>query len=315
MSELSPLARAYLENLEVIEAGWAALRADMPRALEALAARRRRLGEQVVAHPEHLERSWPEVGAGLQQGVALTLRLWWSSRQPLRPWLTLNQSPQQTREVPGAMRHIFPEPLWALWSAQLGEPDAEALLRDPEAELERLWHQGCQAVGALARGPALRERLTGFALLSEVSSQLHAHSQELARHSATPAQRPGEVAAEEGWPAYVQVDWVAASSPQAWELVYTPQEEGGALWLVLYDGVSLGLPLPVAVPDRYQGRFPVMADWSQELAQLVAVEDLAQRRREVLRVGAALARGWVQKLEQVQALWSARAQREVTDPS
>lgn len=305
MSELSPLALAYLENLEVIEAGWSALQADMPRALEALAIRRRRLGEPVVAHPEHLERSWPEVGAPLQEGLALTLRLWWSSRSPLRPWMTLNQSPQNTREVPGAMRHLFPEALWELWSAPLGQVDAQALLADPEAELERLWHHGCHHLGALARGRALRERLTAFALLSQISSQLHHHAQALGACAATPAQRPGEVAGEEGWPAYVQVDWAAAGSPQAWELVYAPQEaelEPGALWLVLYDGVSLGLPLPVDIPERYQGRYPVLADWSGELAQLLALEDLHQRRRLLLERAAALAQRWVELVQRCQAL-------------
>jgi hypothetical protein len=304
MTDLSPLALAYLEHLDVIEAGWAALRADVPAALEGIARRARAQGEAVVAHADHIERRWEDRADALHLGFSLTLRLHWEVAAPLAPWLSLNHAPEGYRELPRALRQLFPEPLWEQWAAPLSPPSPAALLRGPAEALWAAWEGACAQVDALSRRPEIRRRLTAFALLSEISNQLYARLDGLAEAHASPAQRPGEVGNEEGWPAYVQVDWALGERVQHWSLTYCPaqgEDSPGELLLVLYDGAALSVALPVARAERYQGRFPVLADWGESLQALDALGDGPARREALLQTAQRLAGAWVALVQQLTA--------------
>ena len=258
MTKLSPLTRTYLDHLDAINAGWNALNADIPLVLRAVADHLAGQGEPVHLGTGGIERRWAAPTAGLP----FTLRLMWSPADPLRPALTLNETAGHN-EVPEPLRHLLDEALLAQWRADLPAVATDALLEDPVQTLLSAWGQGTAAVEQARASQDLAERLAGYALLTAVSNRLGGCSEDLAARSGQLARRPGDVLAEPGWPAYVQVDWIQGGLQYAWDLVYVPQEQ--RLWLVLYDGRNLGVDLPLATPVRYQDRFPVLADFSHLL--------------------------------------------------
>ncbi len=303
---LGPLATAYLTHLETIEAGWAALQADMPNLLDAMAQTLRREGQAVVAHHDHLTRTWMNADAALQANLVLTLRLIWSPAQALQPRLSLCEVPGAHREVPVSMRGLFPETLWDMWSAGLPNIQAEALRQDPGTELLRVWRLACAHVDALIENSQLRDRLTLFALLTEVSTRLSVAQPTLDTLHAAASQHPGEVATEEGWPLYVQADWRVGDNYQSWSLTLLPrrpdQEDGDKLLLVLYDGYSLKMDLPNVRPERYLGQFPTMDDFSPLLAPLLGIQDPLERAEAIKQAAAEIVKRWVDIIRQCEQL-------------
>ena len=258
MTKLSELARTYLEHLDAINAGWRALNADLPMILRAAGDQLTAQGEPVATTGASIERTWPADTAGL----SFTLRLHWDAGEPLRPWLTLNESGGHD-EVPEPLRHLLDAALLGSWRAALPTIDTTALFEDPVATLLEAWSEGVRAVEAANRSADLARRLEAYALLTAVSNRLGGESEALGALNAQLARRPGDVLAGDGWPAYVQVDWVHDEVQYAWDLVYAPK--GPRLWLVLYDGRNLQRELPLATPVRYQDRFPILGDFTAHL--------------------------------------------------
>jgi len=258
MTKLSQLARTYLDHLDAINAGWSALNADLPLVLRAVADVLSGQGEPVHLGATSIERQW----AAPTSGLPFTLRLTWSPADPLGPTMTLNETGGHT-EVPEPLRHLIDEDLLSSWRAALPCIDTHALLDDPVEVLLASWHQATAAVEQARQSTALADRASGYALLTAVSNRLGGHKDALTSQNAQLARRPGDVLADAGWPAYVQVDWLFQGLQYAWDLVYVPADSH--LWLVLYDGRNLGRQLPLATPVRYLDRFPILADFSQHL--------------------------------------------------
>jgi hypothetical protein len=259
MSKLSELARTYLEHLDAINAGWAALNADIPLILQAVTDQLSAEGQPVSCPGGvSIERAWPASTAGL----SFRLRLLWSPGDPLRPRLTLNETVGHD-EIPEPLKHLLDRALLASWRGALPSIDLASLQADPLPTLLEAWSRGVQAVEAARDSAELETRLRGYALLTAVSNRVGGESDALVALQAQLARRPGDVLADEGWPAYVQVDWVHNEMQYAWDLVYVPT--GPRLWLVLYDGRNLRRELPLATAVRYQDRFPILGDFTSML--------------------------------------------------
>jgi hypothetical protein len=296
MKELrfSALARVYLDHHEAIQAGWSALLADMPALLEGVARElRRRHGQPVVQYADQLERVWPDLTPGLSVGVPLVLRLRWSAASPLHPVLTLNLGPDEKNEVPSQARFVLDDPFWAPWRGQLPEIEVGALLEHPGQALLDAWLKACEAVERLRRSSHARRRSAALVVLAEVSHLLWARREELAELGASLPKAAGSLSAEEGWPAYVQLDWVAGDRPQAWTLTWGQGEEDGpdALWLVLYDG--RGVEVPRATPEPYLGSFPSVGSFGDWLEEVAALEDAQAQRARAVEVAQRVAEAWV----------------------
>ena len=272
---LSPLAALFLRHLDDINAGRAALGADIQNLLAGVAERAGDEGQSDVSGDAHgVQRTWTVKTLNLP----VILRLSWAP--DALPKLSL------TTEPPKELVEVFPAALMRI--PRLPAVQRDALLSGTAGELWRLWQEAVDVVDDFVESGEIARRSAAVAVMQKISERLP-RAMRREKFPKTKIQMQAGKTSKSGksWPCYLQ--WQLAPDeldrPVACDLSYWPSGGGSAgsdpvLALVLYRGTQILQELDTLVV-RFHGKDPVVRDWSDELLDFEgdadAISDLADK--------------------------------------